>query len=169
MGEMTSTGDSMTGCLESGSSLAYRQLDDTFEALVPALSMVLGRAVVGEDVHSESDGSGYRFVVPLRFPDGVGRGSVLAQMFQYRDRLRIDIEIVHNRVLAKNDGSPSERRCYLNDFVASTTLPPDVRELPAEFVRDVIRGIRLAKDGVQRYNREQAAPWSRISVAAGEE
>jgi hypothetical protein len=155
----------MTGCLESGSSLAYRQLDATFDALVPALTKVLERAVAGEDVRSESDGSGYRFVAPVRFPDGIGRGSVIAQIFPYRDRLRIDIELVHNRMLARSDGSASERRCYLNDYVASTTLPIDARELTADFMRDVIRGIRLAKDGVQRYNREQAAPWSRISVA----
>jgi hypothetical protein len=156
----------MTGCIESGSSLAYRQLDATFEALVPALGKVLERAVVGEDVHSESDGNGYRFVAPLRFPDGIGRGSVVAQVFRYRERVRIDIEIVHNRMLARNDGSASERRCYLNDYVASTVLEPDAVELPADFAREIVRGIRLARDGVQRYNREQAAPWSRITVAA---
>lgn len=156
----------MTGCIESGSSLAYRQLDGTFEALVPALAKVLERAVSGEDVNTESDGKGHRLIAPVRFPDGIGRGSVVAQIFPYRERLRIDIELVHNRCLARSDGSPSDRRCYLNDYVASAVIDADSRELPADFVREVIRGVRLARDGVQRYNREQAAPWSRISVAA---
>ena len=96
----------MTGCIESGSSLAYRQLDGTFEALVPALAKVLERAVSGEDVHTESDGRGHRLIAPVRFPDGIGRGSVVAQIFPYRDRVRIDIELVHNRRLARSDGSP---------------------------------------------------------------
>ena len=52
----------MTGCLESGSSLAYRQLDATFDALVPALTKVLERAVAGEDVRVAHQQGYFTFV-----------------------------------------------------------------------------------------------------------
>ncbi len=156
----------MTGCVESGSSLAYRQLDAALEALAPAVTQLLERAVVGEVPTSEADASGHRFVVPLRFPDGIGRGAVVARLFRYRDNVRLDIELTHNRVFARSDGSPSDRRCYLNDYVASEIMQPDARELAPDFVRDAIRGIRLAQDAVQRHNRDQAAPWARVSVVA---
>lgn len=155
----------MTGCVESGSSLAYRQLDSALEALAPAVVQLLEHAVGGTTPTSESDGHGQRFVVPLRFPDGIGRGAVVAKLFPYRDRLRLDIEVTHNRVFAGRDGAPSDRRCYLNDFIASATLATDARELAPEFVRDVIRGVRRAMDGVQRHNRSQSAPWAQVSVA----
>lgn len=156
----------MTGCVESGSSLAYRQLDSALEALAPAVIQLLEQAVGGTTPRSESDGYAHRFVVPLRFPDGIGRGAVVAQLFPYRDRLRLDVEVTHNRVFAGRDGVPSDRRCYLNDFIASTTLSADAPELTPEFVRDVIRGVRKAMDGVQRHNRTQSAPWAQVTVAA---
>ena len=156
----------MTGCVESGSSLAYRQLDTALEALAPAVVRLLERAVAGEAPTSESDSSGHGFVVPLRFSDGIGRGAVVARLFRYRDALRLDIEGTHNRVFARSDGSPSDRRCYLNDYVASEIMGPDARELPPDFVRDAIRGIRLALDAVRRHNRDQPAPWARVSVVA---
>jgi hypothetical protein len=156
----------MTGCVESGSSLAYRQLDAALEALTPAVSQLLERAVVGATPTWESDASGYRFVAPLRFPDGIGRGAVVARLFRYRDKVRIDIEVTHNRVFARSDSTPSDRRCYLNDFIASDTMSADANELSPDFIRDVIRGIRLAQDGVKRHNRDQVAPWARVTVVA---
>jgi hypothetical protein len=130
------------------------------------VAQLLEHAVGGATPVSENDGHEQRFVVPLRFPDGVGRGAVLAKLFPYRDRLRLDIEVTHNRVFAGRDGLPSDRRCYLNDFIASATLPADSRELDPGFVRDAIRGIRRAMDGVQRHNRSQSAPWAQVNVAA---
>jgi hypothetical protein len=156
----------MTGCIESGSSLAYRQLDAALDALVPAVAQLLEQAAGGPAPRCESDGHAHRFVVPLRFPDGIGRGAVVAELFPYRDQLRLDVEVTHNRVFAGRDGVPSDRRCYLNDFIASTTLSPDARELSQEFVRDVIRGVRRAMDGVQRHNRSQSAPWAQVTVAS---
>jgi hypothetical protein len=156
----------MTGCIESGSSLAYRQLDAALDALAPAVAQLLEQAVGGTAPRCESDGHAHRFVVPLRFPDGIGRGAVVAQLFPYRDQLRLDVEVTHNRVFAGRDGVPSDRRCYLNDFIASTTLSSDARELTPEFVRDVIRGVRRAMDGVQRHNRSQSAPWAQVTVAS---
>ncbi|MBE0593627.1 MAG: hypothetical protein IH616_14635 [Gemmatimonadales bacterium] len=156
----------MHGCVESGSSLVYQRLDEAVEALVPAVSALLERAAAGESITSESDDVGHRFVAPLRFPDGIGRGTIVCKLFRYRDKVRIDVELVHNRMFARNDGAPSDRRCYLNDFVASSTVPADARELSTDFVRSVLRGIKAAREGVQRHNRTQSAPWSQVMVAA---
>jgi len=156
----------MHGCVESGSGLLSRPLDETVEALVPAVSALLERAAAGEAVTTESDDSGHRFIAPVRFSDGVGRGSIVCKLFRYRDRVRIDVELVHNRMFTRSDGTPSDRRCYLNDFVASWMVPAGERELSPDFVRSVLRGIRDARDGVQRHNRAQTAPWSQVAVAA---
>lgn len=159
---------STNGCVESGSYLSSRRLDETLEALIPAVATLLQRLAATETVSSESDDTGHRFSVPLRFPDGIGRASVLARLFRYRDGVRIDVEVVHNRMFAKADGSASDRRCYLNDFVASTTMPPDTEQLPPDFERAVLRGVHAAREGVQRHNRQQTAPWSQVTVAAVE-
>jgi len=156
----------MHGCVESGSSLLYQRLDEAVEALAPAVSALLERAATGESVMSESDDTGHRFIAPLHFPDGIGRGTITCKLFRYRDTVRVDVELVHNRMFARNDGTPSDRRCYLNDFVASCTTPAEARELPADFVRAVLRGIKAAREGVQRHNRAQSAPWSQVTVAA---
>jgi hypothetical protein len=156
----------MHGCVESGSSLLYQRLDEAVESLAPAVSALLERAAAGEPVASESDDTGHRFIAPLRFPDGIGRGTITCKLFRYRDTVRVDVELVHNRMFARNDGTPTDRRCYLNDFVASCSVPADARELPADFVRAVLRGIKAAREGVQRHNRAQSAPWSQVTVAA---
>ena len=63
----------------------------------------------------------------------------------YRDLVRVDVEVVHNRMFAKADGSPSDRRCYMNDFVATVTVPPETEQLPPDFERSVLRGVRAAR------------------------
>jgi len=156
----------MHGCIESGSVLLSRRLDETVEALVPAVSALLERAAAGEPVTTESDDMGYRCMAPVRFPDAVGRGTIVCKLFRYRDRVRVDVELVHNRVFARSDGAVSDRRCYLNDFVATSAVAAGEHELSPDFVRSVLRGIRDARDGVQRHNRAQTAPWSQVAVAA---
>ncbi len=157
---------SANGCVESGSYLGAQQLEETLEALVPAVSALLKRSAGTESVSSECDDTGYRFSALIYFPDGIGHGSVVARLFHYRDRARLDVEIVHNRVFARADGSASDRRCYLNDFVASVTVPSETEQLPPDFERSVERGVRRAREGVQRHNREQTAPWNQVRVAA---
>ncbi len=159
----------MHGCVESGSPLVYQRLDGAVDALVPALSQLLERAAAGEAATTESDDSGHRFVAPLHFPDGIGRGSIVGKLFRYRDTVRIDVEVVHNRMFARIDGTASDRRCYLNDFVASCSISADTTELPVDFVREVLRGIKAAREGVQRHNRAQSAPWSQVTVTARED
>lgn len=156
----------MNSCIESGSSLAYQRLDEAVERLAPAVTALLQRSAPDGAVVTEGEEFGLRSVVPVRFPDGIGRGDVVARVFRYRDYLRVDVEIVHNRMFARKDGGPSERRCYLNDFVASLSLAADATALTPEFERSVLRGIAGAREGVQRHNREQAAPWGQVTVAA---
>lgn len=156
----------MTGCTESSLGLIHRELEETIELLVPRVEAMLQPIPADDVMAREPDGAGYRFAVPISFPDGIGRGHVVAQLFRYRDTVRLDVEIVHNRVLARPGGGPSDRRCYLNDFVASTSLPVGAEEVPLDFVRSVLRGVRNARDAVQRYNRDQSAPWNQVKVVA---
>ena len=74
----------------------------------------------------------------------IGRGTVVVGVFRYRGDLRVDLAIEHNRVFAGRGGEPSENRCYLNDYVASVTLPPQADQLPVEFVRKVVSGVGAA-------------------------
>jgi hypothetical protein len=156
------------GCVESGPYEGAQQIEETLEALVPAVAGLIKRSAGTEDVACEAGDTGYRFSAPVYFPDAIGGGSVVARLFHYRDRIRIDVEIVHNRVFAKADGTPSDRRCYMNDFVASVTTDPDVQQLPPDFERSVLRGVRGAREGVRRHNREQTSPWNQVKVAAAE-
>ncbi len=159
----------MNGCVESGPFLVQQQLEGTLEALAQAVAALLQRLAPSETVASETDESGYRFSVPLRFSDGIGRGAVTARLFRYREAIRLDVEVIHNRVFAKADGSPSDRRCYMNDFVASIRLNVEDEQLPTDFERSVLRGAAATRTAVQRHNRDQNAPWNQVRVAARED
>jgi hypothetical protein len=90
----------------------------------------------------------------------------VASLFRWRDRVRLDISVEHNRMFVTPKGTASDRRCFLNDYQASVTLDIGTNEIPESFQRDVISGISAARDAVQRYNRRNNTPWSQISVAA---
>ncbi len=145
------------------------ELDSDIGVLVPGLDGLLSRVTGDESTVAEFDRSSIRFVAPLPFPDGIGKGEVVATLFHYRDEVRLDVEVEHNRMFARTDGTPSERACYLNDFVASVTIAPGAQELPEEFVRHVVAGIAAARDAVRRHNRRNAAPWSEVHVSAKED
>ncbi len=154
----------MTGCTESGSAVLQRELDATIEALLPGVESLMQTLAPNEEVACENEETGYAFTVPLRFPDGIGTGSVVAKLFRYRERVRMDIEIAHNRVFARPDGSSSERRCFMNDFIASTSFSAGSEEIPNDLRRYVVSGVHAARDAVQRHNRQQIAPWNQVSV-----
>lgn len=156
----------MNGCIESSPLVAFEELDQMVEALLPSVEALLRRIADDASVATEPDEGGYRSSVPVRFPDGVGRGFAVARLFRYRDTVRLDVELEHNRMLAKPDGTPSDRRCYLNDYVASATLAAGTPAIPVDFERTVVRGILKAREAVQRHNREQQAPWGQVSVVA---
>lgn len=145
------------------------ELESDIGALVPALDDLVAR-VTGEDpTVAEFDRTSIRITAALSFPDGIGHGVVGAHLHRYRDEVRVDIGIVHDRKFARPDGTPSDRPCYLNDFVASMTLQPGTTELPAEFIRHVVAGVAAARDGVRRHNRRNQAPWNEVLVSARED
>ncbi len=158
----------MTGCLESGSAVLRQELDRTIEAIAPLVEALLQRLSPNETVATESNDAGLRAEVALRFPDGIGRGAVVAQLFRYHDTVRLDIEIEHNRRFMRPDGTPSERRCYLNDFEASIEVARGGTELPEAFTRAAVSGVLAARDAVARHNRLHQQPWQEMRIAATE-
>ena len=157
----------MTGCTESGATTLQRELEGAIERLVPSVESLVQALSPGEAVARDAITGGVRYTVPLRFPDGVGQGRVSAQLFRYRDHVRLDVEVAHNRMFARPDGSPSDRRCFLNDYVASLRIGTSADEVPVDFRREVVSGISAARDAVQRHNRSQAAPWNQVHVVPG--
>ncbi len=158
----------MTGCLESGLSVVRQELDRTIETIGPLVEALLQRLSPGDAVTNEPNDAGIRAEVPLQFPDGVGSGSVVAELFRYHDTVRLDIVVEHNRRFVRPDGTPSDRRCYLNDFQASLTLPRGTTELPEAFTRQTVSGVLAAREGVARHNRLHPQPWHQIQIGAAE-
>jgi hypothetical protein len=156
----------MSGSIDINSAVLSRELDQTIGRLLPAVEDLLERISNSGIVMIEGHESEVRVLAPLRFPDGIGRGEVVARLFRWRNTVRLDMHVEHNRVLARRDGTSSGRRCFLNDFQASTTIAVGIEELPADFRRQVIAGTLAARDAVQRYNRNHRAPWSEMRVAA---
>jgi len=156
----------MTGCTESKIPVLSRDLEETIESLVPAVEDLLQRITGAAPETTEGDRTEIVMEAPLRFPDGVGHGQVLASIFRWRDTIRLDIAVEHNRVFATPRGGTSDRRCFLNDYQASVTLEIGKDELPEGFRREVISGISAARDAVQRYNRRNNAPWNQVLVTA---
>lgn len=156
----------MTGLLESGLSLARRELAETVDRVLPLVEELLQRFSPEEIVTTEPEEFGYRVSVPFAFADGIGVAHVVASLFRYRDAVRLDLELEHNRRLARPDGAASDRRCFLNDYVATITLPAGSQELPIEFRRKVFRGVQAARVAVQEYNRKHPEPWNQLRVVA---
>ena len=156
----------MTGCTESRTPVLSRELEETIESLVPAVEDLLQRITGAASASSGGEGTDLEISAPLRFPDGIGHGRVVASLFRWRDTVRLDIEIVHNRTFVTPRGTASDRRCFLNDFQASTTIAIAAECIPENFEREVISGISAARDAVQRYNRRNNVPWSQVAVAA---
>lgn len=156
----------MTGCTESRVPVLCRDLEETIENVIPGVEELLQRITGAAPVRNEGGASNVSIAAPLRFPDGIGQGQVVASLFRWRDTLRLDIEIVHNRMFMTPRGTASERRCFLNDYQASTTLQIGAGEIPENFVREVTTGISAAREAVQAYNRRNSAPWCQVTVAA---
>lgn len=157
----------MTGCVAGDSAELLRQLDETVERLGPALRSVLERLGVGEVLAVPQDDGTQQFDVPVRFPDGIGAGRLVARLFRYRTGVRVDVSLMHNRVIALADGRPTDRACFLNDYSASVTVGADQVDLPERFVTEVRNGVPAALAAVESHNRRHPQPWSRIRVAAG--
>jgi hypothetical protein len=154
----------MTGCVTGNSVNLMRRLDAAVERLMPAVAELLASLAEGQVETSREEGVP-SLAVPLRFPDAIGRGRLTARVFRYRTGVRVDLAIAHNRVIALANGSPTDRGCFLNDYVASATLGPDDTALPEKFVAAVQAGVRAALTAVEDHNRRHPQPWSRIRVA----
>lgn len=157
----------MTGCVESGPRTLERDIETTIEALSRAAEDLLRQANAEDSVSVEAEGGEVRATIPLHFPDGVGEGLIIAELFRYHDSVRLDVHIEHNRRFAAPLGGAPGRRCFFNDFEASITLPPGTTDLPAKFCRNTLIGIAAAREGVQRHNRQFAQPWHQVTVVAG--
>ncbi len=156
----------MTGCTDSSLPVICRELDETIERLAPAVEDLLQRLSDSDCIASELYGTGVKLAAPLSFPDGIGHGEVVAILFRWREAVRLDIEIVHNRTFTRPDGTASDRKCFMNDYEASITLQPGTEELPVAFRRQVIAGVLAARDAVQRHNHRHQAPWNEAKVTA---
>ena len=146
--------------------LKTRAAEETVDRLVPAVEDLVQRIVPDGVVTTVDETAGYRLTSDLSFADGVGRGRVVARVFRYREDVRLDIELQHNRVFADRGGTPTDRRCFMNDYVASIRLEVGELELPADFVRATLRGMRVAQDAVAEFNRKNPQPWRQVRVAA---
>jgi hypothetical protein len=150
----------------SESHLAFPSAPEAVGILVPKVENLL-RRFCHEELLSAADGeSGVTITAPISFPDGIGNGAVKAELFRYRDSVRLDIHLDHDRMFAKRGGAPSERRCFMNDYVASITLADGTDDLPQKFTRKVVSGVAAARDAVRRHNRQSRGVWDEVKVAA---
>lgn len=145
--------------------LKTRAAEETVEQLVPAVEALLQQIVPDAVLRPVEETAGYRMAAALSFPDGVGHGTVVARLFRYRESVRLDVELQHNRVFADRAGAPTDRRCFMNDFVASLRVEIGAEELPADFVRATVRGVLAAQDAVADFNRKNPQPWRQVRVA----
>ena len=158
----------MTGCVTGNGADLLRRLDAAVEGLVPHVATLLAGVCRDHEVSTTREDGVFVVSGPVRFPDGIGEGTVVARLFRYRTSARVDIALVHDRVIALADGRATTRACFLNDFKAAVTLGPSAAELPDSFVRQVVTGVRNALSAVDDHNRRHPQPWSRIRVAAAE-
>lgn len=158
----------MTGCQDSNATLPVVEIDARLESFIPAVVSLLQRITSVKPTVTYAVGTDVKFSSELSFPDGIGEGEIAAELFVYRDAVRLDLHLEHNRVFATANSRPSGRRCYLNDFVASVTLDAEEDTLPNDFVRGVVAGVTAARDAVRRHNRRAKLPWNEIRVATGQ-
>lgn len=121
--------------------------------------------ITGVPVRQTNVGTEARLSSPITFSDGIGAGSLVAEVFWYRGKIRVDIHVDHNRMFAGPDGRPSERECYLSDFVASVTVGAE-ETLPLPFARSVRVGVKHAREAVDKHNDRYTQPWNQIHVVA---
>jgi len=145
----------MTSAPMTASDAAVREA--AIEHLVPAVTDLVRRVTGVTPRLTRVSGVHARVAAEIHFPDGIGRGAVVAALFRYRGDIRVDLTIEHNRVFAGRGGHASENRCYLNDYVASLALGSSETELPVEFVRKVVAGVAAARTAVER--RRRNAGW----------
>jgi hypothetical protein len=156
----------MTGCLATTQQDVLRQVDHTVTRLLPEVAGLLEGLTSQGELRTHRENGDHILSIPLGFPDGIGHGALVARVFRYRDVARVDLEIVHDRMLADGAGTATTRPCFLNDFVASISLSPGTERLPDDFRAQVRSGVRSAVAAVEEHNRRHPQPWSQVRVVA---
>ncbi len=126
---------------------------------------MIGNAAESDQVALKNHPGSLAVFAQVSFPGGVGPGQLCGEAFCYRGRVQLEVRLRHNRVFARPDGTPSGRRLYLNDFVASTALEPGQEAVPDAFVQHVLDGVARARAAVRRHNADPGAYWQEIFVA----
>lgn len=142
-----------------------KEIAPDIAVLAQSIIELIGHAAESDHVALKNHPGGLAVFAPVLFPGGVGQGQLCAEAFCYRGRVRLDVRLRHNRVFARPDGTPSSRRLYLNDFVASATLDPGQEAVPDTFVQHVLDGVARARAAVRRHNADPGAYWQEIFVA----
>lgn len=80
----------------------------------------------------------------VRFPDGVGSGTVSASAYLYRGQLHLKLQLSHNRIFKGYEKHPDRGMVFLNNYLFlrpySASRPP----VPAE-IDYALRGIETAR------------------------
>jgi len=156
----------MIGCTDTSVTKAPSRSELAGSGLIPATAELLQRLSGQEPAVSCLEDLGIVASTTYPFPDGIGRGELIAMIFSYRGKLRLDIRLEHNRVFASRFGRVTNNRCFLNDYLASTVLPLNCKVLPVSFVSSVLSGVRHAGNAVLRHNQRHDVSWLRAGVAA---
>ncbi|MFB3111052.1 MAG: hypothetical protein ACE10G_03365, partial [Gemmatimonadales bacterium] len=97
----------MTGCQDSNATLPVVEIDARLESLIPAVVSLLQRNTSVKPTVTYAVGTDVKFSSELSFPDGIGEGEIVAELFVYRNAVRLDLHLEHNRVFATANGGPS--------------------------------------------------------------
>jgi hypothetical protein len=154
---------------ESGGAGAATITDpwqEAAERLLPAVVELVRRASRAEPSVQRRDAADLRVRAGLRFPDGIGHGELVADLFRYRNELRLDLRLEHDRMLATAVGGRTNVPCYLNDYQTSVTLSPSAPGLPQPFVVRVVEGVKGALSAVERAGAKSVVGWGLVNVVA---
>lgn len=139
-------------------------------SLIQAVAALVERVTGNAPSVSPADAARLvRVAAPLNFPDGIGTGCIVVTLYACDGKTDLTLRLEHDRVFATPQRTPSQNRCFLNDYVASVAIDAELDKLPETFVRQVVSGVSAAKTAVDRHNRAHEAPWFRVSVTVREE
>lgn len=152
----------MTGIVAAPAATDWKA---ALERLVPSVAQLLQRMTGQEPVRMSRPATrDITLTAAVAFPDGIGRGTLVATLFVYRSAPRLDINLEHDRVLATPDGVRTGSPCFLNDYQTSITLAKDAEGLPESFVLRALQGVKDARYAVERHLKRSGRAWPSIAV-----
>lgn len=155
--------------MNAGTVVESATVDQALERVLPAVANLLLRAT-GNQPHRtvRRDTREVRLGSVVRFPDGVGSGELVAAVFPYRGKVRADIVLEHDRMIATSDGVRTGTPCFLNDYQTSVTVNAETTELPALFLQRTVEGVKTAVRAVDIHRKREGMRWGAIHVARRE-